>query len=784
MLIVGKRVPMTKKHNVFDRATGKAKYTSDLELPGMLYARVLRSPYPHAVVTRIDAERAEKLSGVGVVLTPEDVSGEPHGIFPPPHPQDLYTLPPIGGKVRYVGDPVAAVAAESMDIAEEALELIDAEYKELSPVFDPEEAIKPDAPKIHPWGNFAVNPLQVEFGNVKRGFREADFVFEDTYRTPIQCHTCAEPHSSVVHWDEDGKLTVWAGTMNPFGTRDGLGFALGIPLDKIRVIVPPAGFGGGFGSKKEVPSMNLDIAVLLAKKARRPVKLVFTREEEFVCSETRHPAVVTLKTGVKKDGTMTARHSRSIYDTGAYAGHGPLVYSRGLRSLALWRCANIRYESSVVYTNKPVAGAMRGYGNPQHTFAVELQNDEIAEELGIDPMEWRLKNHIQVGEVNKAPGRGVPGKPIGGSNWIPAMYKIESCGLSECIVKGAERIGWKEKRARPEEPGNVRKRGIGIACGMHTSGTTPNSRVTSAYVRLNEEGGIDLVSGGTDHGGTGEHTVVAQILAQELGVPLDNVTVTAEDTEVVPYDSGTAGASGGTYTVGGAVVRATADLKKKILKQAAFMLSERAEDLEIRDNGVFVKGAPHKGLSFKDVAERARVDRHPYNCLESDCYYYSPISNAPPFFADFVEVEVDIETGQVRVLKIVAAHDSGTAINPMFFEGQVQGGLQQGIGYALTEELIIDEDTGVPLNPTFLDYNVLRATDMPEIEVIIVETTEPTGPFGAKGLGEPCSVCVAPAVANAIHNAVGVRVRELPITPEKILQALKEKREQEQKSHN
>jgi len=513
------------------------------------------------------------------------------------------------------------------------------------------------------------------------------------------------------------------------------------------------------------------------------VKLVFTREEEFACTETRHPTVVRLKTGVKKDGTLTVRHSKTIYDTGAYASHGSFVFTRAMRSLALWRCANIKYEGLLVYTNKVVAGAMRGYGNPQHTFAVELQNDQIAEELGIDPMEWRLKNHIRVGDIDKAPGRGDPGKPIGGSNWIPALYKIQSCGLSECIVKGAESIGWERRKMKPGEVGETRKRGIGMACGMHSSGTMPTPRFSSVYIRLNEDGRIDIISGGCDHGGTGQHTVIAQIAAEELGVPLETITVTAEDTGVTPYDSGTAGASGGTYTVGGALVEAITDLKKKLLRQASTMLKAHVEDLEIEKGYVHVKGAPDKQLSFKDIAGKARVDRHPYTYLEGDGYYYYPATNAPPFFVDFAEVEVDTETGQVKVLKIVAAHDSGRAINPMFFEGQVQGGIQQGVGYALTERLIVDEVTGMPLNPTFLDYNVLRAVDMPETEVIIVETEEPTGPLGAKGLGEPCSVSVAPAVVNAVCDAIGVRIKELPITPEKVLQALTEKEQQERIAH-
>jgi xanthine dehydrogenase molybdenum-binding subunit len=770
LLVVGKCVSMTEKQNAFDKAIGRAVYTVDLKLPGMLYAKILRSPHAHAKVIDINVNGAKKIPGVRAVLTGKDVSPKPYGILPPPYPQDTYTLPPIGGKVRYVGDPMAAVAAESLDAAEEALERINVKYEELPAVLDPEEAMKPDAPKIHPWGNFAITPTNVEFGNVEKGFKEADYIFEDTYKTPIQCHVCAEPHSCIASWDAYGKLTVYTGTLGHFHTRHSLALALSIPLEKIRVVVPPGGFGGGFGSKAEAQASNMDIVALLAKKAGRPVKLVFTREEEFTCTVTRHATITWLKTGVKKDGTLTARYSKTIYDTGAYADHGSLVFTRPLRSLALWRCPNVRWEGFLVYTNKPVAGAYRGYGNPQHTFAVEVQNDEIAETLGIDPVKWRLKNHIRVGDLNIAPGKWAPNKPLGGSNWQPAVEKIKSCGLSECISKGAKSIGWKQKRKATEEGQGVKRRGVGMACGMHHTSGWPAPWVSGAYVELNEEGKITLITGGTDHGGTGQHTVMAQICAEELGIRLEDITVIAEDTEITPYDSGTAAASGGTYTVGGSVIKAVEDLKKKLLNQAAAILKTQVSNLEVRKGRVRFKENPKKGISLLEIAKRSGK-------LRGEAILHESQSAAPPFTANFAEVEVDTETGQVKVLKIVAAHDSGRAINPMFFEGQVQGGLQHGIGHALTEALIIDKKTGAPLNPRLLDYNVLRAPDMPDVEVIIVEIGEPTGPFGARGLGEPCLLSTAPAVANAIYNAIGVRIKEIPITSEKILKALREKHE-------
>lgn len=761
MSVVRKRIPM---RNALDKATGKAKFTVDLKLPGMLYAKMIKSPYAHARIIKIDKTRAEKMSGVVGVLTFKDVPRIQFGAVPPPFPQDRYIL---NERVRCVGEPVAAVAAKSIDIAEEALELINVEYEELSAVFDAEQAMKSSAPRIHPVKrNIVIPPINVEFGSVEKGFKKADYIFEDTYKTSIHCHCCAEPKTSIASWDAAGKLTVWKGTPHVFGVQNYLARSLGIPEGKVRVVLPTGGFGGGFGGKIGVQDQ---IAALLAKKTGRPVKLEFTREEEFVCTNTRHSGIIKIKTGVRKNGTLTARHSKTIYDAGAYATLGPDILMKALRSIALYRCPNIRFDGFLVYTNKPVAGAFRGYGNPQHTYAVELQNEKIAEKLGIDPMEWRLKNHIRVGDKNLSSGGWAHGK-VGGNNWKSAKYEIVSCGLDKCIVEGAKRIGWREKRRRLGESGKIKKRGVGMACVLHGCGEMPAPTSASAFVRINEDGTVNITTGAVDHGGTGLYTSLVQICAQELGVHPENITkVIAGDTDITPFDTGSF-ASSRTYVAGGAVKAATADLKQQIFERAAKILAVRIDDLDIEDGRVYVKGTPRKGVSISEIVKRARLES-PNTVIQGKSLYYEPPTDAPSFGAQFAEVEVNTETGQVKVLRMVGVYDIGLAINPMICEGQLEGAILQGMGYALTEGLLLDLK-GRPLNPRFLDYKVLTALDTPEIETIIVESIEPTGPFGAKGAGECGIVPIAPAIANALHDAIGVCIKELPMTSEKILKGI------------
>jgi xanthine dehydrogenase molybdenum-binding subunit len=752
-LVVGKRLPRVDAR---EKATGTAKFTVDIKLHEMLYAKILRSPHAHARIVQIDTSKAEKLPGVKAVLTHKEARIpflEWLGM-----PTDEYVL---DDSVRYVGDKVAAVAAVSEEVAEEALKLLNVEYEVLPAVFDQEEAMKPGAPKIHPEipeaennVSFPNQPILIEVGDIEKGFKEADYIFENTYKTSRQCHCSLEPHVCVASWDNSGKLTFWSSEQTAFFVRERLANALGIPLNKVRVIVPHV--GGGFGSKygyaEEV------ICALLAKKTCRPVKLECTREEEFATTRTRHPWSIKIKTGVKKDGTFTARYMRAVINTGAYGWHGAgtLMWG-GSWFVSLYRCPNIRFEGYPVYTNSPVAGAFRGYGNPQANFAMECQIDEIAERLGMDPLELRLKNHIRTGDVNPA-----------------NQFTVTSCGLDECMRKGAERIGWNRRQKKPRAVGGIKKRGIGMACmihGMSSKSLGEDGDIGSAIVKINTDGTAHLLLGIPDIG-QGSNTVLAQIAAEELGVRLEDISVTTADTDTTTWNWIALG-SRTTVIVGNAVKAAMADAKMQLFEKAAEILQTNVENLVAKDRKIYIRGAPDKGRSIAEVALAVK-NVFPFKVVVGRASYEPP-THLPPFAAQFAEVEVDTETGKVDVLKIVAAHDVGKAINPDAVEGQIEGGLQQSIGYTFTEDMVLDEVTGKPLNPGFRDYKILKAVDMPDIDIILVEPVDPEGPFGAKGVGEVSHVPTAAAIANAIYNATGVRIKELPITPEKILKGLREK---------
>ena len=739
LLVVGKSVP---KIDAIELAKGKAEFADDIKLLGMLHAKILRSPYAHARIKRIDVSKAEELPGVEKVITFKDVPRVPYNPsgYYYHEPKDRYVL---DEKVRFVGEPVAVVAAVDEDTAEEALGLIDVEYEEIPAVFDPEEAMKPGAPRIHDVDRNIAAHITNEWGDTEKGFENADYVFEDRYETQRQQHCPLEPHACVATY-ELGKLTIWLTTQIPFQVRKTLAEILNIPLHRIRVI--NSFVGGGFGGKDEI--VLEPICALLAMKTGKPAKIRFTREEEFCAATTRHPCIVELKTGVKKDGTLVARHIKVILNTGAYASHGPSVAgAMSVREIGLYKSPNVKFEAYCTYTNTPVAGAFRGYGNPQQSFAVESQLDTIAEKLRIDPVELRLKNIIRSGDINLGTG-----------------LKIESCGLEECIRKAAERIGWKRGA---KEPGRNtgRKRGMGIACSMHNSGAAPYLKeFSSSIVKVNEDGTINLLTGVIDLG-TGSSTTLAQIVAEELGMRLEDVTVARRDTEVVPADRGTY-ASGSIYIGGEAARRAAVDAKNQLLEKAAKMLGMKNGDLEIVNGNIRVKERPEIKKSIGEVSgEEPIIGRATY----------VPPGNAPSFGAQCVEVEVDTERGNIRIPRFAYAHDVGRAINPAIVEGQIEGGAAMGIGYALIEELLLDE-RGRALNPGFIDYKIPAARDVPEIEPIIVESIEPTGPFAAKGVGEPALVPTAPAIANAIYHATGIRIKELPITSEKILRAIKKLR--------
>jgi xanthine dehydrogenase molybdenum-binding subunit len=770
MNIVGKSV---LRSDAFDKVTGGRGYTVNMRLPGMLHAKLLRSPYPHARIRSMDTSQAEKLSGVKAVLTPGEVPQikfHPVYFSPSTAASMIRDMLILSNTVRFAGEPVAAVAAIRPEIAEEALALIKVDYDVLPAVFDPVEAMKPGAPQIHEHAlnNIAMNP-SFSFGDLQRGFDEADYVFENTYRTQ-RVHTCyMEPRVCIVDSDTSGNLTVWSSTQHIFGLREKLAFALGIPVSKVKVVKPPY-IGGGFGGKLDMGFLE-PIAALLSLKAGRPVRIEHTRYEDFITT-TRNPIEIYMKTGVKKDGTFTARYVKSILDTGAHATHGAVVIMvHGFFGVLLsYRCPNQKWEGMTVYTNNIIGGGFRGYGAPQAAFAVESQVDEICKKLKLDPIEFRLKNAHTEGQQH-------PFDP---------NFTLSSYRFADCLKKGAEQIGW-SKRLPAGSANGTKKRGIGLGCQpLWVSGCLGFPDIyehSGAILKLNVDGTANLSIATVDMG-CGQNTVLSQIAAEELGIPLTAVKVTYADTDTVPFDA-PSHASRVTYSAGNAVKAAATSAKLRVFQVASGLLNTSPENLEIVYGRVQVKDAPANGMTLADVVKRAEspcvnmvpdgMQRTPLEEKGTIMGVASlaPTSNPSPVAVEFVEVEVDTETGEVKVLRAAYAHDIGKLINPSGAEGQVEGGLQQGIGYALMENLVFEHSSGACLAADYLNYKMPTAMEMPrEIKCVWVESDEPTGPFGAKSLAEPCAIVPAPAIANAIYNAIGVRIRDLPITPEKILAAL------------
>ena len=759
--VVGRRV---RKVDGVKLVTGKTAFTDDIDLPGMLIGKILGSPHPHARIRRIDTSRAKALPGVHAVLTYQDVPRVPHTTagqaWPEPSPYDTYLL---DSKVRFVGDRVAAVAAETRAIAEEALRRIDVDYEVLPPVLDMEHAMDPGAPVIHDEPDSShildakrnlVGDIHKELGNVAEGFKQSDLIFEREYRTPRQQHAMIEPHIVISWLDADNRLIIRTSTQIPFHVRRQVAMILQIPVGRIRVIKPR--IGGGFGGKQEM--VIEDICAALALAARRPVKLEYTRHEEFFMARTRHPQILRLKMGVKKDGTIVAHHMKVLAATGAYGSHATTVQGNtGSKVLPLYRAPNLKFDCDIVYVNAPQAGAFRGYGCPQGFFAQESLVDEVAHELGMDPIALRLKNAIRQGDVDELSaqlGEGKKGLP----------RNIRSCGLPECLAKGAAAIGWKEKRNAPRGTGRLR-RGVGLACSMQGSGIA-GVDFAGAFFKLNEDGSFNLQVGATDLG-TGSDTVLAQIAAETLGVSLDKILIYSSDTDFTPFDVG-AYASSTTIISGGAVKKAAEKTRDQVCCFAAKLLEAAPEELICRDDKVFAPNG--KSVTMSEVAMFAFY-KEKTQLMEGASHFNT--DSPPPFCATFAEVEVDTETGQVRVPHLVTAVDLGVAINPMQAEGQAEGAVAQGLGYALAEELLLDEHGRVP-NASFCDYKIFGAKDMPKLTTILVETEEPLGPYGAKSIAEVPINGVAPAVANAVFHATGLRFRTLPIRSDAVLRALQE----------
>ncbi len=751
--VVGKNVPSI---DAMEMVRGQILYASDLSLPGMLEAGLLLAAHPHAKIVSIDTSETERLRGVKAILTGKNVSNVKFG----PIIQDDTVL--AIDKVRHFGEPVAAVAAVDEDVVEEALSLIKVRYEMIPAVYDAEEALKDSAPVVHDKPNNIAQHFTINRGDISEGFRKSDIVVENSFTTQAHSPAYVEPIACLAHYEIGGMLTIWISTQDPFGTRQRYSQVLGMSEARIRVL--QAHMGGGFGGKIDGPDKCGLAASLLSMKTGRPVRLVFKRAEELSTSRTRHPMKIYLKMGAKRDGTLLAKEAKIIANTGAYASAGPSILgTTATRSDCVYRYQYLKNEAYLVYTNTTPAGAFRGFGNPQAHFAAESLIDEIAEELNMDPMELRLKNAIRLGDVT-----------IHG-------WQIRSCGLTECIQKAAEAASWKTKRGEESVDG-VKRRGIGMACGVHVSSVRTGPDAATAYVLVNRDGSASVITGQADIG-SGQNTAYAIMVAEVLGLSVDDVRVHRVDTLISPTTRATV-SSRGTVVSGNAVRLAAEEARRQLLEVASEILKSHHSELVLRDRKICVREHPERSTSLSDVAKQA-IDRKgqiigvatydPPTVVRSvENKLYGHASPNYPFAAHIAEVEVDIETGEVKLLSYVAAHDVGRAINRVAVEGQIEGGVVQGIGYAMMEQIVLKD--GKVMNPNFLDYKVPSIQDVPTIKSILVETDDPEGPFGAKSVGELVLVPVAPAIANAIRDATGVRINRLPLTPENVYRAIKSRK--------
>ena len=788
-----------------EKTTGAGKYTDDLSVPGMLVGKILHSPYPHARIRNIDTRRAERLEGVVAVVVGKDAP-KTYGILPVGH--DEYPL--ALDKVRYVGDNIACVVATSEAIAEKALELIDVDYEVLPAYFEPEASMKAQTDLIH---DNKPNNLEKDyhhvFGDPEKGFAEADQVAEARFLANEVTHAAMEPHSTLASFEIDpytgkpGRLTVWSSTQVPYYLQHKLSLVLEMPMQQIRVIKPLV--GGGFGGKSEVIPIEI-IAAVAARKAQAPVKITYTREEVFWAHRGRPRTIIDLKTGVKNDGRITAVKARVVQDGGAYCSYGvvTILYSGALLG-ALYDIPNIQYDGYRVLTNKPACGAMRGHGTVNVRFAFESQLDELAVKIGMDPAEIRSRNLLQP-----------PCVTVNG-------LRVQSYGLPECIDKTVQRSGWKERKGKLPKG-----RGLGIACSHYVSGAA-NSIIRSdmphstVNIKIDRDGGVVVYTGASEIG-QGSDTMTAQIAAETLGCSLSRVRVVAADTDLTPIDIGSY-SSRVTFMAGNATLRAAGEVKKLIAAAAAKKMGCTAEELTFREDSVrrsnghvgtdaFVRPAEHssapsvsghvEGQILRGSLQQKRRDEGPKDQMTFEEAVVAAIdfhgaltgtgSYAPPpearggkhkgagvgpspaysYSAQVAEVSVDEETGEVTVHKVWAAHDCGRALNPVSVEGQIIGSVWMGLGQALTEEMVWKD--GMLMNPGLLEYRSPSSVESPDVEPIIVESIDPEGPFGAKECSEGSLAATIPAIANAIYDAVGIRLHESPFTPERVLAALRAKK--------
>ncbi|MDO8688671.1 MAG: xanthine dehydrogenase family protein molybdopterin-binding subunit [Dehalococcoidia bacterium] len=763
--ILGTRMPRDESA---PKATGEGKFSADFDLPHMLHAKLLISPFAHARISNIDTSRAMNLRGVKAVLTGKDIP--PIKMLPglgPDLPTDQYIF--AIDRVCYLGDAVAAVAAVDEDTAEEALELIKVDYEPLPAVLDLEEAIRPGAVRIHDHAeqNIAARSL-LEYGDVEAGFRESDYIREDTFKYQLIAYCLPEPQSALADYDPmSGKLTLWASTQSAYAIRRRLAHILDIPWTRLRVIAPYV--GGGYGARGFLHPVFFSAAAL-AKSCGRPVKCVNTREQEFMLLRlARHQAVVTVRTGVKKDGTLMAREATALYDCGAYKGaiEGPVPQSYVAFLHVPYKIPNVRIEGISAYTNKQPIGAFRGNGQYQPLWSSDLQMDLIAKDLGLDRMGIRLKNAVQADSVT------------------PLDWRIRSCGLEECVRNVSKAIDWKENDPSLE-PG--RGKGLSASIFPCIDGGSPEVPL-EARVKINADGSAVLVIIGTDSG-SGQYSTLVMIVAEELGIPYQDVKREVGDSDLFPHNQG--GIAVTISTFGRSVQMATVRARQAIFEVVADKLEANVQDLEARDGRVHVKGSPDRGMSFAEAARMTVAAKGPivgHGESYQEAYKrgnqyvkdrYMQFSHPGPaegfsFGAGAAEVEVDIETGGVQLLRLAHGYDVGFAVNPMGVEGQLEGAAAQGVGGLLTEEVVVD-GTGQIMNPSYENYGILTALDMPQTIPVIVETNDPReGPYGAKELGMGAVGASAASVINAIFDATGVMLKDFPATPEKVLGALEAK---------
>ncbi len=756
--VIGKRIPRIDGRV---KVTGEAKYAADYEMPGMLWCKILRSPYPHARILNIDTSRAERLPGVKAVCTGKDFKGWTWGWMPKTRDE-----PPLAvDRVRYLAEAVAAVAAVDEDTAEEATELIRVDYEELPGVFDPEEAMKEGAPQVH---DYVKNNLSwdfhMDFGDVEKGFAEADLVHEDRFETGRVITGYLEPPAAVALWDSTG-ITIWAAKQSPYFVYRHLAACFRLPLNRVRIIQPF--IGGGFGGTKNDSLAGDFCSVLLSKMTGRPVKFVYNMEEVLKTCRRRHNMIVYNKMGMKKDGIITAMQSKVIADGGAYTAIGPLtMYLTGCISTLPYKIPHFRHDAYRIFTNNPIGAAMRGHGITHTRFAAEIHMEMMAEELGIDPIDVRLKNAIIA--------------PYETVNHVT----VASCGLKEGLETLAKNPRWKKRSKGKATEGPV-SHGVGISGASHLGGAVQRGHQScGAVIRLCEDGSLDYLTGATDCG-QGSDTVLVQIIAEELGLEMEDVDIKRVDTALTPCDAGSYG-SRVTALAGEAAQKAAQDIRDQLAKVAAENWEVDPGDILFRNRQVYVKDSPEKSMPFRKLAQiacysgsGAVIVGKGYSQYGIKLYDFDKgigdSGTSYSFTSHLTEVDVDMETGFVKCTDMVIAHDCGRPLNPVNVEAQNEGGAIQGMGQALYEKFAMDH--GETLNANLADYKMPLSLDVPNIEVIDIITKDPNVPYGAKEASEGSIVSSPPSVVCAVHDATGIWFKKQPVTPERIVMALKKKKE-------